>query len=159
MSTRTLQLETLLSPTLESMGFEWVGCEILTPPGGQLLRIYVDSPKGITLDDCAVISRQLGAVLEVEETVKSHYRLEVSSPGMERPLFKLSHYEKVVGQTIQVMLGAPVENRRKWKGQLVSVSEIGFILAPMGAEKEGLPMQLEIDIALVDKAHVCVDWE
>lgn len=152
MSTRIAQLTALLAPVVEGMGYEWVGCELLTPPGSQVLRVYIDAENGVLLDDCATVSRQLGAVLDVETSFNQAYTLEVSSPGVERPLFTSAHFQKVVGQDIYVVLTAPVDNKRKWKGTLVSATETEFTL-----ELED-QQQVTLDMALVEKAHLSVKW-
>jgi len=92
------QIETLVLPILDDLGYELVDLQ-LQQDGKQLaLRIFVDKPAGITLDDCVEVSREVSAILEVEDPIRSAYRLEVSSPGLDRPLKKAADFERFVGK-------------------------------------------------------------
>jgi len=92
------QIETLILPILDDLGYELVDLQ-LQQDGKQLaLRIFVDKPAGITLDDCVEVSREVSAILEVEDPIKAAYRLEVSSPGLDRPLKKAADFERFVGK-------------------------------------------------------------
>ena len=117
-------LSLLLRPTIEAMGFEFVGLEYLPNPKNRLLRVYIDrEPDGITVDDCADVSREVSAQLDVEDPVKGHYSLEVSSPGVERPLFTADDYRRFAGHEAVLQLYVPHEGRRKLTGVLVGASE------------------------------------
>lgn len=113
-------IEQLLQPVVESTGFEWVGGEFRGGPDG-LLRIYIDSAEGITLDDCVRVSDAVSGVLDVEDPFPGQYRLEVSSPGVERPLFRSSDFARFVGQPVRVRLHRPIEQRRRLEGVIESV--------------------------------------
>jgi len=115
------QLEELLSPVVVSLGYEFVGLEYLPQGKHSLLRIYIDKPEGITVDDCGVVSHQVSGVLEVEDPIKGHYVLEVSSPGLDRPLFKLEDFERFSGNIVQIRLQVPLNGRRNFKGLLRGV--------------------------------------
>jgi len=92
------QIETLILPILDDLGYELVDLQ-LQQDGKQLaLRIFVDKPAGITLDDCVEVSREVSAILEVEDPIRAAYRLEVSSPGLDRPLKKAADFERFVGK-------------------------------------------------------------
>lgn len=92
------KIEELILPILDDLGFELVDLQ-LQPDGKTLaLRIFIDKPAGITLDDCVEVSREVSAILEVEDPIRSAYRLEVSSPGLDRPLKKPADFERFVGQ-------------------------------------------------------------
>ncbi len=96
------QIEALLLPILDDLGLELVDLT-LQQDGRQLaLRIFIDKLSGVNLDDCATVSREIGAILEVEDTIKSSYRLEVSSPGLDRPLKKPADFERFAGQKIKL---------------------------------------------------------
>ena len=96
------KIETLVMPILEDLGFELVDLQ-LKQDGSQLaLRVFIDKPGGITLDNCVVVSREVSAILEVEDPIKSAYRLEVSSPGLDRPLKKPADFERFTGQKIKL---------------------------------------------------------
>ena len=114
------QLTDIIQEPVNALGFELVGIEYIR---GRypVLRVYIDSENGITVDDCADVSRQISAVLDVEDPITDAYNLEVSSPGMDRPLFTLEHYQRFVGEEVIVSLRIPVANRRKWKGQIKSI--------------------------------------
>jgi ribosome maturation factor RimP len=85
------------------------------------LRIYIDHENGITVDNCADVSHQVSAILDVEDPIATEYALEVSSPGMDRPLFTLPHFEAVIGETVNVKLNVPQDGRRNFKGTLVGI--------------------------------------
>ena len=115
------KLNTLLEPAVEALGFELLGVEFVRAGKHSTLRVFIDHPDGIGVDDCADVSHQVSAVLDVEDPINTEYNLEVSSPGMDRPLFKAAHYEAVVGQTVSIRLRIPQDNRRNFKGEVLSV--------------------------------------
>ncbi len=108
----------LIEPVIASLGYELLGVEYLPQGRHSLLRVYIDSEAGIGLEDCATVSRQISAVLDVEDPIHGQYNLEVSSPGVERPLFKAQHFERALGEKIRVRLAVPRDGRRKYKGIL-----------------------------------------
>ncbi|CPR14452.1 FIG000325: clustered with transcription termination protein NusA [Brenneria goodwinii] len=110
----------MISAPVEALGYELVGIEFIR--GRQsTLRIYIDSEDGITVDDCADVSHQVSAVLDVEDPISVAYNLEVSSPGLERPLFTVAHYARFIGEEATVVLRMAVQNRRKWSGIIKAV--------------------------------------
>jgi ribosome maturation factor RimP len=121
------ELEELLGPTVNSMGYELWGCEYLSQGKHSLLRLYIDKEDGIRVEDCQAVSHQVSALLDVEDPIPGNYSLEVSSPGIPRPLFKSWHYQRYVGQPVQVKMFRPIDGRRKLQGTIVSVSE-NFVL-------------------------------
>ena len=121
MATREQQILELLEPTVEAMGFELWGLEYLSQGRHSLLRIYIDGENGITVDDCAAVSEQVSSVLDVEDPIHGEYTLEVSSPGMDRLLFKLEQYAGYVGEVVELRLRSAFEGRRKFKGVLKGV--------------------------------------
>jgi ribosome maturation factor RimP len=109
----------LLEPTVEGLGYELVGVEF---DGSQrVLRVYIDSEAGITLDDCTKVSYQVSGVLDVEDPISGRYQLEISSPGLDRPLYTLAHYERFKGEMARLQLIRLVEGRRKIKARLAGV--------------------------------------
>ena len=117
-----------LEPIVSGLGYEFVGAEMGQTENGQTLRIYIDKPEGIHVEDCATVSRQINAVIDVEETngkalISSAYLLEVSSPGVDRPLFTAAQFAQYITQTVKIKLLAGVEGRRNFKGKLVSVDD------------------------------------
>lgn len=121
MASVDITLRDRLASLIGAMGYEFVGSELLRQGRGALLRIYIDSEKGITLDDCTHVSRQVSAILDVEDPIQGEYTLEISSPGLDRPLFEIAHYQKMIGNRVRIRLHAPIENRRKFTGQIVRV--------------------------------------
>ncbi|MET1218135.1 MAG: ribosome maturation factor RimP [Glaciecola sp.] len=113
-------LTEMLTPAAESLGFELVGVEFVRAGKHSILRVFIDHPDGITVDNCADVSLQASAILDVEDPISTEYNLEVSSPGMDRPLFKTAHYAAVVGEVIAVRLRMPMNDRRNFKGKLLS---------------------------------------
>ena len=107
---------TLIEPTVKNLGYELVGIEHVSQGRHSVLRIYIDHENGINVDDCASVSHQVSGLLDVEEPIKGNYSLEVSSPGLDRPLFTLEHFARYVGAEVLIRLHAPVEGRRKLSG-------------------------------------------
>ncbi|PJD95344.1 MAG: ribosome maturation factor RimP [Legionella sp.] len=122
------ELVTLLLPTVNSMGYELWGCEYLSQGKHALLRIYIDKEDGISIDDCQLVSRQISAVLDVEDPISGNYSLEISSPGIPKPLFYSWQYQRYIGQEVDVKVFKPVNGKRKLKGMIVSASDNSVVL-------------------------------
>ena len=118
MSGRLDQLHDLVQPSVEAMGVELWGVEYLSQGRRSMLRIFIESDKGITVDDCERVSRQVSGVLDVEDPIAGEYTLEVSSPGADRMLFTLDQYQRFIGEQVSVRLRAPFDWRRNFKGLL-----------------------------------------
>ena len=114
-----MDLQQLIEQTAEGLGYEVVDVE--SSPRGRLLRVFIDAPDGITVDDCATVSNQLSRVFEVENV--DYDRLEVSSPGLDRVLKKPMDFERFAGETIQVRLNLPIDNQRNFTGTLVGLTD------------------------------------
>ena len=114
-------LRTSLATLATGMGYEFVGCEFAQQGHLIVLRIYIDAPAGVTVTDCSLMSRQVSAMLDVEDPIQGKYTLEVSSPGIDRPLFELAQYQKYIGSRIKIRLHSPVNQRRQYNGVLVAV--------------------------------------
>ncbi len=115
------QLTQLLVEPVEALGFELLGVEFVRAGKHSVLRLYIDRPDGISVDDCAQVSYQVSAVLDVEDPITSEYHLEVSSPGMDRPLFKSSHFTRFIGKEVKLTVRIAISNRRNWKGRIKAV--------------------------------------
>lgn len=115
------KLRQILTSVVEAMGYEWVGMEFHSSHPNGLLRIYIDSETGITLDDCQRVSHQLSGVLDVEDPIAGRYILEVSSPGLDRPLFEAKHFERFTGSQARLQLRVLLEGRRKLTGCLLGM--------------------------------------
>lgn len=114
------EIELLIEPVLEEMGIELVDMEYVSDQGRRVLRIYADRPTGINLDDCAMVSREIGNLLDVKDLLHHHYVLEVSSPGLNRPLKREKDFIRAVGQKIKVKTAVPMKGRRNFSGVLQS---------------------------------------
>ena len=123
MSQLEQKLTEMLTAPVEALGFEMVGIEFVRAGKHSTMRVYIDHPDGITVDHCAEVSHQVSAVLDVEDPINTGYNLEVSSPGMERPLFKLQHYIDSVGEVVTLRLKMPMGDRRNFKGKLLSEAD------------------------------------
>jgi ribosome maturation factor RimP len=121
MITRQSGLQTLIEPAVTLAGHELVGVEVIQQGLDSLLRIYIDNEAGITVEDCARVSRQVSGVLDVADPISGHYTLEVSSPGLDRPLFTAAHYDQFVGYQVSIALHRPFEGRRKLNGELAGL--------------------------------------
>jgi ribosome maturation factor RimP len=113
-------IEQLLRPSVESLNCEWWGCEFVQQGRNGFLRIYIDKPEGVGIDDCQQVSRQVSALLDVNDSIPGHYRLEISSPGIPRPLFYPEQYSRFIGEKVQLRLSRPVLGQRKIVGVIVS---------------------------------------
>ncbi len=115
-------LRTLLEPPVEALGYELLHLEF-AGRGGSILRLYIDAPGGIELDDCETVSKQVSVVLDVEDPVKNAYTLEVSSPGLDRPLVKPAHFRKFTGERVRIVMQAHILGRRRFTGTLVAADD------------------------------------
>lgn len=134
------RLNALIGPAVEGLGYEFVGAEYMPSRQRALLRVYIDSDEGISLDDCARVSDQLSGVLDVEDPIQGAYSLEVSSPGLDRPLFFDRHFERFRGAPARVKMGVPVAGRRHFKGTLDGCRD-GAVIILQDGEEHALPLQ------------------
>lgn len=154
MGKSTVELLTqLLTPVVESFGCELWGLEFNNPGGKRgMLRIYIDKPEGVNLTDCEQVSRQVSSVLDVEDPIHSEYVLEVSSPGMDRPLYTEAQFKQYIGSTLRVKLQRPLEGRRQFTGLL------------RGVEKQELVLLIDdneflLPLETVDKANLIPQFD
>lgn len=147
MSQLEQKLTDMLTPAVEALGFELLGVEFVRAGKHSTLRLYIDHPDGISVDHCADVSHQVSAILDVEDPISTEYNLEVSSPGMDRPLFRQEHYLACIGETVSVRLRMPMDNRRNFKG-LVKSCEAGQLVI----EVDGQPFTLAI--ANIEKGNL-----
>jgi ribosome maturation factor RimP len=141
------KLTDLLRPAVEETGKTLRGIEYLSAGNNSVLRLFIDHENGINVDDCAEVSRQVGALLDVEDPISSEYSLEVSSPGVDCPLFELAHFQEVIGETVNVRLSMPLNGRRKFKGPLVAIENDTLIVQVDSID-------YELAISNVDKANL-----
>ncbi len=132
-------LDALFEPVIDSMGYELVGVEFIGGGGHGTLRVYIDREEGVSLDDCALISHQISAILDVEEPIQQAYDLEISSPGIDRPLFKIEDYERFTGHTAKIKLAVALEGRKNFRGELLGVADPGLVKIEVDGERFDLP--------------------
>ena len=121
MATLEQKLTEILQSSVEDLGCELWGIECQRAGRYLTVRLFIDKEGGVTIDDCADVSRQVSAVLDVEDPIADKYNLEVSPPGLDRPLFTLAQYQRFIGQEITVHLRIPMSDRRKWQGVLEKI--------------------------------------
>ena len=146
------KLTDMLRPAVEEVGVELLGIEFVSAGKHSILRLFIDHENGIDVDNCAEVSRQVGALLDVEDPISTEYNLEVSSPGLDRPLFSLAHYQAVIGETVNVRLSLPLNGRRKFKGILNAV-ENDLLIVTVDNE------EYELVFSNVDKGNLVHNFE
>ncbi|MDF1630461.1 MAG: ribosome maturation factor RimP [Alcanivoracaceae bacterium] len=153
MSRRSDEIQAMLQPVVESLGYEFWGLEYIQGRGATL-RIYIDrdSDEGISVDDCALVSHQVSGVLDVEDPISGEYNLEVSSPGMERPLFIIDQWARYVGEDIQIRLLAPVAGKRRLTATLTAIEGDDVLLDVKGEA-------LRVPFAQVDRANLVAKFD
>lgn len=150
-------LTRLARGVVEPMGYELVGVEHFQRGGGaSTLRVYIDHARGVTLEDCALVSHQLSGVLDVEDPLPGRYDLEVSSPGLDRPLVFAEHFERFAGQRIRVRLAEKVEGRRALEGVLLGLDAEAAGGAMVRLEAEGRTWMLPF--AALESARLVPDY-
>ncbi|MDO5506530.1 MAG: ribosome maturation factor RimP [Pseudoxanthomonas suwonensis] len=158
MSDKSTEIVELLAPTVQSMGLELLGIEYLPAPGGALLRLYIDVPQDadperqVGIEDCEAVSHEVSAQLDVADPISSHYTLEVSSPGVDRPLFTAAQFARFTGQSAKVVLKLPQDGRRRLTGRIDAVED-GSITFDI----DGNPFVAAVDN--IEKARLVPDWE
>ncbi|WP_273382916.1 ribosome maturation factor RimP [Actinobacillus porcinus] len=135
MATLEQNLKEMLTPAIEDLGCELWGIECQRAGRFMTVRLFIDKDGGVGIEDCADVSRQVSAILDVEDPIADKYNLEVSSPGLDRPLFTLAQFERFVGQDVSIHLRIPVADRRKWQGKLEKVDNDMITLVVDGQEQ------------------------
>lgn len=156
-SDKAKQIANLLSPTVRALGLELLGAEYLPAPGSATLRLYIDVPEAeqaarmVGIDDCETVSREVSAQLDVEDPITGNYTLEVSSPGIERPLFTLAQFARHQGESAKVALRLPQEGRRRLQGPILRVEGEAIVFLVDNAE-------MAVAFENIDKARIMPDW-
>ena len=141
----------LIEPTVASLGFELIGVQWRGGRSRGLMRIYIDRDEGVTVGDCAEVSHRVNGVLDVEDPVSGQYDLEVSSPGLDRPLFFERDFVRFAGAGLKVTLRRPVAGRRRFTGTLRGYEEKVVLVDEQGAEHR-------FAIAEIDSARLVPQW-
>jgi ribosome maturation factor RimP len=146
------RIKQMLSTVVEAMGYELVGVEFHPHPRHGLLRVYIDTADGVTIDDCQRVSEQISGVLDVEDPIPGHYTLEVSSPGLDRPLFEAEHFERFAGHKVRIHLSAPLNGRSNYTGRLLGLRDEDVVL-----ESDGQPLPLPLE--RIEKARLVPEFQ
>ena len=137
----------MLEPSVNALGFELVAVEM----AGTTLRLYIDSPEGVSVDDCADVSHQVSAVLDVEDPIRGEYTLEVSSPGLDRPLVKPADFERFAGERVKVKLHSALEGRKNFVGRLDGLHDNRVVVET----DEG---RFELDLDQIERARLVPEF-
>ena len=138
----TTEIEELLMPVIHDAGYQLWGCEYIPQGKHSLLRVYIDKEGGIGIGDCELVSREISALLDVTDLIKSNYNLEVSSPGIPRPLFYKDQYQHYQGHGVAIKLYNLLHGKRKYSGVIQSVNENSITLKMDEEELEILFSQI-----------------
>ncbi len=141
-------IEEILRPAVEALGYELVGVEYHPNSVNALLRVFIDKEGGVNLDDCVAVNEQVGALLDVNDPIQGKYTLEISSPGLDRPLFKIEDFVKFIGADVKIRLTQPIERQRNFKG---SIHAVDGDTVKLVTENDTL---VEIDFNKIDVARI-----
>ncbi len=165
MADKATDISNLLSPTVQALGLELLGIEYLPIQGGSLLRLYIDipvdavgdleAPRMVGIEDCESVSREVSARLDVEDPISGNYTLEVSSPGVDRPLFTPAHFTRFVGEQVKIALKLPQDGRRKLQGRIAAV-EGDRVDLDIDAKPES--QRVSVAFENIEKARLIPDW-
>lgn len=146
------ELSKLFAPVVSALGLECLGVEFSPSHGNSLLRVYIDAPeRHVGIEDCEAVSRELAALLDVNDPIQGHYDLEVSSPGFDRPLFALAHYTRFTGQAAKLQTSLPIGGRRRFQGPILRVEGDNVVIGQDGSE-------VAIALANILKANLVPDF-
>lgn len=157
MTDKAEDIARLLAPTVTSLGLELLGIEYLPAAGGALVRLYIDVPqadaseRSVGIEDCESVSREVSAQLDVEDPITGNYTLEVSSPGIDRPLFGAAQFARFIGESAKVTLKLPMDGRRRLQGNILRVEGESIVFAVDNAE-------FVVEAGNIDKARLVPDW-
>ena len=138
-----------INPIVVDMGYELLGIEYVASGKHSVLRLYIDCEEGVGVNDCETVSRQVSSIMDVEDPISGQYNLEVSSPGIERPLFVVAHYQRFLGHDVRLRTYRPIEGKRNFTGSIGSVGETNNtieLVTELGP--------VTVDIGLIEKANL-----
>lgn len=129
----------LFEPVVNGMGFDLIEIEHVPNPKHGILRLYIDKEDGVTIDDCSDVSEQISALLDVEEPIRGHFNLEISSPGMDRPLTRLKDFQRFAGSLVKLKTLKPMDGQRNFKGRILEANE-DVLVIETDTEEISVPM-------------------
>lgn len=146
----------LFEPVVKGMGFDLIEIEHFPNPKHGVLRLYIDKPEGadsagVVIEDCSAVSRQISALIDVEDPVRGQFNLEVSSPGLDRPLRRLKDFQRFTGSLVKLKTVMPLQGQRNFKGRLLSASEETVVIET-DTEEISLPMHA------IEKARIVPEY-
>ena len=134
---RNEELTELLTPVVADLGLECLGVEYSPSHGNGLVRVYIDAAeRAVTVDDCEAVSRQVSATLDVNDPIQGRYTLEVSSPGIDRPLYTPAQFARFIGSEAKIELNLPLNGRRRFQGPIRAVKDATIVMEQDGTEVE-----------------------
>jgi ribosome maturation factor RimP len=152
LSGKSALIEQMLAPSIEALGYMCWGVEFVSQGKHSILRVFIEKDSGITLEDCEAVSLQVSGILDVEDPISTEYELEVSSPGMDRLLFKDWQFDRYKGYVVQIKLNMTFEGKRKYQGILKGMEE-GDVVIVVGEHEYLLPLDI------IDKAQVVPQFD
>ncbi len=147
------RIKQIAAGAAQDVGVEFVHCEIVGPKRNMTVRVYIDKPGGVSVEDCATVSRRMEEVLDADDLIPTAYLLEVSSPGLERELYSLDDFKKFIGQKVKVKLASPVNGQKVYVARIAGVEGDDILLSDKGAAEVRFPY------SEVVKANLRVDLE
>ena len=147
------RLTSVIEPVVNGLGYELVLLEYAPSRGTGTLRLFIDAPAGIQIEDCERVSREVAATLDVEDPIPSAYRLEVSSPGLDRPLVTADHFRRFAGERVRIEMAVPIGGQKRFRGILRGTDGQVVMLETETAQQVSLPL------ADIERARVIPDYE
>jgi ribosome maturation factor RimP len=144
------ELIELLEPVVKALGYEMLGIEYFKQKDGSMLRLYIDNDAGITIDDCTRVNHQVIGVLDVHDPIKERYNLEISSPGLDRPLFTLEQFQRFLGEKVKLKMREKINERRKVTGVIKAIEEAAVLIS-----EDGVNYLIPADV--IESAHLVPD--
>jgi len=141
----------LFEPVVEGMGFDLIEIEHFPNPKHGVLRLYIDKEGGVNVDDCSAVSRQISALIDVEDPVRGQFNLEISSPGSDRPLRRLKDFQRFTGSLVKLKMAMPLDGQRNFKGRLLEANEEVLVIET-DTEEISLPM------SSIEKARIVPEF-
>ncbi|MCG6936919.1 MAG: ribosome maturation factor RimP [Gammaproteobacteria bacterium] len=141
----------LFEPVVNGMGYDLIEIEHIPNPKHGILRLYIDKEDGVTIDDCSAVSEQISALIDVEDPVRGHFNLEISSPGLDRPLRRLKDFQRFTGSLVKLKTSMPLEGQRNFKGRLLEANE-DVLVIETDTEEISLPM------SAIEKARLVPEY-